>query len=244
LTYDLGGINLANTSQSINYDMAIIKKYVPQMPRLKVVVLPVSYFSFRNDLKDTQEKWRTHFYKRFMGIDISTPPLDIKMWSNILLYSWPATQKFIIKGFIAETVNSMNEVGWQKPEEASRMTDQQKGKQRVMFHETLMREINFKFNEQHLSEALKILKEKGVKVLFVFMPTSPNYFQFTNSDVARMNADMVSNLCRFYGCASLDGQTLGFVQEDFVDEDHLNTQSSERFSKILNERINQLVKTP
>ena len=50
--------NLAAVSQSHYYDRALLEKYLGQLPRLKLVILPISYFSLGYQLDDGIEKWR------------------------------------------------------------------------------------------------------------------------------------------------------------------------------------------
>ena len=87
------GFNLANVSQSIYYDKRLAIKYINKMPNLKLIIIPVSYFSFYLQIHDSKEEWRDYFYYHFCGIEYKDLPIfDIKRYSYIDLYSF----KFII----------------------------------------------------------------------------------------------------------------------------------------------------
>ena len=60
--------NLAATSQSIYYDVELAIKYLPNLPRLTTVVLPVSYFSLEYQLDQGAERWRCYYYYTFYSI--------------------------------------------------------------------------------------------------------------------------------------------------------------------------------
>ena len=50
--------NLANISQTPEYDLALLQKWMPEMTRLKRVIIPVSYFSFRDPKMEEGGDWR------------------------------------------------------------------------------------------------------------------------------------------------------------------------------------------
>jgi hypothetical protein len=70
LPEDLCGaaFNLAAVNQSLYYDEALLRRCIDQMPSLKLVVLPVSYFTLNHQLDTGLEKWRTYSYRYVWGI--------------------------------------------------------------------------------------------------------------------------------------------------------------------------------
>src|SRR5690606_22742388 len=50
--------NAAMVSQSIDYDLEILKKYEGNWDSLKTIVLPISYFSLYSNLENEVESWR------------------------------------------------------------------------------------------------------------------------------------------------------------------------------------------
>jgi hypothetical protein len=61
-------LNLAAPSQTLYYDHALLEKYLDQMPSLKLVILPVSYFSFERQLDQGIERWRSYYYRYEWGL--------------------------------------------------------------------------------------------------------------------------------------------------------------------------------
>ena len=66
--WEVLGFNLANSNQSLYYDYRLMSKYVDKMKNLKLVIVPVSYFSLETQLGETIEDWRSFYYFRFWGI--------------------------------------------------------------------------------------------------------------------------------------------------------------------------------
>jgi hypothetical protein len=238
--FDLKGINLANISQSIFYDTQILKDHLSQMNHLKVVVFTLSYFTLGYDLRDSKEAWREYYYWRFMNIKAPGLKPDLKLASYILLYSWPKVQDYIKEGFKEPLVKGISELGWQIPEKANSMAQDQFGKNRVDFHTKLINRKNLILNETYLQNTLAMLNQRGIKTLFIRMPVSPNYFQYTNSEIYARDTRMIQSLCETYGCTFFDGQKLGYAQDFFADDDHLNTKGSKEFSQLVNLEIHKL----
>ena len=56
------GFNLSNVSQSLYYDTRLTLNYIDKMPKLKVIIMSIGYFSFRYQLSKSSEAWREDYY--------------------------------------------------------------------------------------------------------------------------------------------------------------------------------------
>jgi hypothetical protein len=56
------GYNAAMTSQSIDIDYAILKKYESHLNKLKYIILPIDYFSLTSRIESGIESWRLKDY--------------------------------------------------------------------------------------------------------------------------------------------------------------------------------------
>jgi len=65
------GFNAANVSQTLEYDDAIYEKYQHQLNHLKVIVLPIDYFTLYTTLHSGQEPWRVKNYEIYCKIHLS-----------------------------------------------------------------------------------------------------------------------------------------------------------------------------
>jgi hypothetical protein len=63
--------NFAFPSQTIFLDKEILKKYSGQLTNLKVIVIPISYFSLFSSMDKGLENWRLKNYNLYL--DIQTP---------------------------------------------------------------------------------------------------------------------------------------------------------------------------
>ena len=62
--------NLSHVSQTIDLDLELLEKYGPLMPKLKRVVVTLSYFSLRETLETTEESWRLGRYRQYYDLNI------------------------------------------------------------------------------------------------------------------------------------------------------------------------------
>ena len=62
--------NLSHVSQTIDLDLALLKKFGTQMPKLKRVIVTLSYFSMRETLETTEESWRLGRYRQYYDLNI------------------------------------------------------------------------------------------------------------------------------------------------------------------------------
>ena len=63
--------NAAYVSQSIDYDLEILKKYENRTAKLKFIVIPIDYFSLYNRLETGVESWRIKNYNIYYGFNRS-----------------------------------------------------------------------------------------------------------------------------------------------------------------------------
>ncbi len=73
--------NVSNVSQTLTYDLEIIKKFQDRLIDLKTIVLPVSYFSLYDKLEANKESWRIKNYVIYCGIDA---PGSLRYHSEVL----------------------------------------------------------------------------------------------------------------------------------------------------------------
>ncbi|MDE6682021.1 MAG: hypothetical protein K2J87_01180, partial [Muribaculaceae bacterium] len=62
--------NLANISQTPEYDFALLKEFHPYMKNLKRVILPVSYFTFRDPVLEKMDRGLCVQYKVGMKLPL------------------------------------------------------------------------------------------------------------------------------------------------------------------------------
>jgi len=110
--FDSHGCNMANSNQDFYYDNQLLHKYITTLPKLKTVIVPVTYFSLGFRLTDTDESWRQFFYWNFFQMKEENPIWDIRQFSFIMLYSPRTALEFILHRFNVNLVSNNAPNGW------------------------------------------------------------------------------------------------------------------------------------
>ncbi len=242
--------NLSAVSQSLYYDCALVRKYAPILPRLQLVVIPISYFSFEMELAGTTEEWRSYYYRHIHGI--SHPDFRqetrLRNWSAWYLYGrdfgWQA-----IRGSAPPLVRSDYDPGGgvvdTRPPEKRTLhlkPDYVRTSAPVAFarHATSMHAENRAPHLKDLRGLAATLRQRGVRVVFLTLPVSANYLGRLSPEVRARNAKTVQELCREFGSEWKDySGDPRFTDDDFWDADHLNFPGAAKFSRFLGEEFIQ-----
>lgn len=233
--FGLVGFNLADVGQTLFYDKELALKYIDAMPKLKCVLIESSYFSFGYDLNGkTPEGWRDYFYYHYWGIKQPNLTMDSRAWSYTMLYTPRAVLGYLFRG--APTV-SMERTGWSPFEHGDAISDEA-GRIRVANHDASIRPENYERNISYLKTILSALKERGIGSVIVSEPTYKTYYQFLNTQTEKRDDEILSNLCKDYGCGRYNfTRDQRFTIRDFADNDHLNPDGAKKFSAILGAEV-------
>lgn len=162
--YNYEGFNLANSSQSLYYDYQILNKYINKVPRLKVLIIPVSYFSLGYKLIDSPEYWRGFFYENIYSIPMenNSKSKDLKRFSLIARYGYGETLSYITNGFNLNLTKSLKPKGGhnEKTENFLKKINDHTGGRRVTFHDKCFITDNVKENSLYLENIIRKCKEK------------------------------------------------------------------------------------
>jgi len=175
--------NIANSSQSIYYDMKIFEKYVLKFKKLKKVIIPISYFSLEYNFSGP-ESWKEFFYKRVYGIDpeIIKKRFDIRNYSFLMLYGQIRAISYALKGFDVDLVMTMNKTGYVPVQEGivKKINDMEA----ITLHESIMKKSNIdKEKYLEMQKNIKILSSKyNVKYFNYFFDERFTDVDFVNSD--------------------------------------------------------------
>jgi len=234
--------NLADVSQSLFYDRALLKKYLGQMPSLKLVVLPVSYFSLGCQLDDGTELWRSYYYYKFYG-----------------LYHRDWRQDWNVRNFsdyflCNEQLGGIRNVFWGKIKDVSADYDPWGGwtkraadhagekpmslseSAQVVLerHHDLMKSQHVQENVAILEDIIHELKVRGIKLVLVTTPVTRYYSDGMNAGQYQQMQDILKRLSSDYGVNYYNyGLDSRFSDEDFFDGDHLNLRGAQKFSLLL-----------
>ena len=76
-------VNIANDSQSIYYDIELLKKYFEQLPNLNTIVFDINIFTFKYNLDNGPEPWRALYFKN--TFNIAPQSKELSLFDNFLV---------------------------------------------------------------------------------------------------------------------------------------------------------------
>jgi hypothetical protein len=231
--------NLANTSQSLHYDSQLLAKYLNRMPKLRLAIITISYFSLEFRLTDSPEEWRSRFYYYHYGIrdEVNSPPLlDLRNYSLIALYGLERTRDIYRLGYRINYAEQVQENGWFKSLNDVQTLEESRAraKKSMDFHHDFMKPKYIPENLNALEAMLRNLQARKVAVVFLTIPVFHTYAELMSPEKYQTMQAQIQRLCQTYGVEyynySFDPR---FTIEDFQNPDHLNPGGAEKFSAII-----------
>jgi hypothetical protein len=231
--------NLANTSQSLHYDSGLLEKYLGEMPRLRLAVITISYFSLEFQLTDSPEEWRSHFYYYYYGIrdeSDSSPLLDLRNYSLIALYGIQETRIISSLNYHVSFAEEVDDTGFFKSQNQVQTLDESRAHARrnMDFHHGFMKPKHALENLRTLEMMVRKLQARNVSVVFLTLPVFRTYAELMSPEKYQTMQAQIQGLCRNHGVEyfnySFDPR---FTIGDFQNPDHLNLGGAEKFSAII-----------
>lgn len=235
------GFNISNLNQGLYQDYKVLSKYLPKCKLVKMVIIPISYFSLQTELSLTPEAWRCAYYSIYMGVeaDPSASMFDLRNYSALLLWDGPLG---IIKRLRNIDKINMNEYGYQPPPEQKlniyQIINNKKGKDRVVSYESVMHDNLVNHNVSSLNRIVNELKKRNIKIIFVTTPAYKTFYSNVNKQKYDIMQNTVTDIAKNCG-----GKYFNYFKDDrfelkhFWDNDHLNEEGAKKFSIILKNEV-------
>lgn len=233
--------NAAHVSQGIKYDHFIFNKFISNMDSLKVAIFTISYFSLPSISPEKEEDWRIKYYSIFYdckyhqyrpkyNLEIC-PRLDPLMILNSMLGK-ANHRKVDSLGWCSSSQLLRNESEWEYDGVAAAQRHTH-----ISMDSTIVNE-----NVRRLDEIIQICQKKRISVILL---TTPTYNTYRNNLKKGQLDIMFKYACLFenkydnvYYINLLDSDY--FVQEDFMNSDHLNAFGAEKLTTLLDHYIDSL----
>ncbi|MDR0570914.1 MAG: hypothetical protein LBG71_06830 [Clostridiales Family XIII bacterium] len=232
--FSLDGFNLANTSQSLDLDYEMLKKYGAELGGLKYVVVSVSYFSMFARMEGGSEEWRLKNYILYYGLDVGgaawSPSNRFEILNGTMLQKVQRAYRYLFKrasllevtakGYMpnAAVAQSLEKTG---AEAASRHTNPDTGM--------------FARNKEVVEEIISWCEERRVELIFVTLPAHRAYSGKLDRSQWEATVSYMESLAgshgrvRYYNLLE-DGR---FTDGCFYDADHLNDKGAEKLTRFL-----------
>jgi hypothetical protein len=235
---------LNNAAQDLYYDVQLVNKYLDKMPKLKLVILPISYFSLEYQMDRTKTWTLAPFYYHFWGI----PPqhwdsfINPRYFSLTAAYGWEKVLHYIENGFTDTDWEIMKTTGWwlQGNEELEDTPhESQMGLYSIQRqHIEIMHAEMIPANMKLLENIMAACQSRNIKVALVTTPVHHSYSDFMDRVKYQTMRDNLNYLVNRYQVVYRNYlNDPRFIDADFYSRDHVNTKGSIKFSKIIDEEI-------
>ncbi|MBK9249121.1 MAG: hypothetical protein IPM69_13660 [Ignavibacteria bacterium] len=237
--FSLHGYNLSNVSQTLYYDTHLTKRYLNRMPRLKYVIINISYFSFGEQLIDGREAWRDYYYSQYWDMNFPEMEyLDSKRFSKTFLYTPLRSLSYLLDGFQVNLIKNYEPSGYARIETTEHTQSDSTGYLRVRTHEDCFQERRVEENQRDVEELIRVLQARNITPGIITPPVYATYAKFINSKKMQQNYDRIQSMFSSYNCKYFNYfRDSRFTFDDFCDNDHLNSTGAEKFSRVLNREI-------
>lgn len=223
--------NLANVSQTPLYDLAILKQYAEFMPNLKKVIIPVSYFTFRDPSLEEMEPNRVVQYKIGMKLPLHSD------WSvyNFSIYDFAGYAGRLRSLFVKEEINRCDSLGfglgfdlstrpgnW-KEQTSERVAD--------LTRENPAGVIEVK---KDLNRIIDFCHQRNIECILITTPVWKGFRDAMDKSQYAEMKHIADSLTTRRGVRYFDFFSSGiFTDEDFHDSDHLSDLGATKLSNLL-----------
>lgn len=243
---DESAINFASTSQHHNEDFHILKGTIDRLPKLKHVLLEVSY----NHLElphHPNDYWKNTIYLKYYNVNAFERPTWFKdrlvYLSNPRFYS----HKLMDYYFYKTDHSQLNEYGFDINNYEGVFKKLNYDETKIASHKfkIIDREDTaiFKKNTAYLFEMLDYLQAKKLKVIVATLPLYKTYLKERNPNVVQRRDSVLSVIKKKYSNVILlneETDTLQFTAKDFLNENHLNPDGAKKFTAMVNQKLDSL----
>jgi hypothetical protein len=238
------GLNLANTSQSLILDEQILEKFRQKFARLEAVVLDLTYFSFEYRLYGNSDDYREFLYRRIFQIsgDGGWPSrFDLRDLSALFTFGQDLSKNILFFGFGQNVEKEVTRAGWFDSSHsnypASPISDAA-GKGRADFHTSILNPELTPYNIAAVRAIAALCQRENLHLILAQAPTFETYARHLDPAAEARFQSNVQRLESAYGLKFYDYlRDPRFHQEDFYDNDHLNSSGALKFSKIFDQEV-------
>jgi hypothetical protein len=236
---DSKSINLAHVGQSLDTDLYLLKKMTNQLKNLKLVFIELSYHILEEE-PDGKDHWRNHLYLKYYNLNKFERPSFFLDQS--LIYSNP---KFFLRQIIFNKRNekfndygyNLNDVNIFKGLNYNIESISNSSYKRLKHRH---KEINLSFynkNIKILNDFVEICKKQNIRIIVHIPPVYKTYIN--EMDYEKKNRrDSLINFFDFKKVNIINWEFENLDVKLFSDDDHLNKDGAELYSRFLNKKIN------
>ena len=232
--------NFANTSQSYNYDYAVLTEFGQDLTEDSVLFIPISYFSFNNEvINSTEAEAMSLRYYRFLSpdhipgydpyIDIVTNRVPILSAGEDILQLFPKLNTVLTVQAADNGINT---------EEFIR-----RAQERYSRHFDNKEELFLPERIEDLRHIIEYCQERRITPVLITTPFSTYYNDLVSQDFMKEFYETIDAVASDTGVNYYDyshDERFGANLEYFADSDHLNETGAAYFMDIIWDEVDEL----
>ena len=232
--------NFANTSQSYNYDYALLKEYGSYLTKDSILFIPVSYFSFNDEVvNDTEREAMSIRYYHCLSPE-NIPDYDL--YTDIVTNKFPilSAGEDILKLFPKLNLSLIAFAAEDAIDEAAFAN---RAKERYSRHFDNKEEYFMPERIENLYEIIAYCKEHEITPVLITTPFSKYYRDLVSEEFLREFEDVITGIANDTGVNYYDYSYDARFRDNlayFMDADHLNDEGAAYFMEILMEEVPEL----
>ncbi len=237
-------VNFGSTSQHHKDDNYIMKQSMNRFPNLESVVFELSY-SHLEIPHNNSDFWKNTIYLKYYNVNAFERKTYFK--DKLVFLSSPSiySKKFVDYYILNKNEDHFNEYGYNLNnfKGAFRILDYNEKK--IAKRNFIIRDEEnlqiFNYNRQYFYKMIETVIADNKEVVITCTPTYTTYLNKRNPSILKRRDSILNDIHIKYPevrFLNLEEDTITFGVRDFINENHLNADGAEKFTKKLNEVLN------
>ena len=236
---DLKAFNAAYVSQSLDYDIKILEKFIDELDNLKFVIINISQNTLYQQLDGGVENWRIKNYNIYYDLNVDKNPIN---HSEILSGELRPKLYRLNNYYVANDYKiDSDSLGYGPRSAKIKQNFEDTGKESASRHNIDVENSYLKENLRILDEIVQLCDSNNIKLILFTPPAVKEYT--SNLDMSQMERtrELIRNYERnsskiIYKDFLFDKD---FNYEHYYNADHLNVLGAKLLTKKLNKLIIQ-----
>lgn len=235
--FNIPAFNAAHSSQTLNYDWFLLRKYHDSFINLRYILLPISYQSLFEKLDDAAESWRIKNYKLYYNIhENNYLPYNFEVLSMAPRFNISRLVNYYCRQQYSPGVN---ELGYATSYQSTVKNDLEKMGREAAARNYFKNNNHFKENLGYLQKIINWATERKIQVILFTSPAVESYRQNRDTNQVNQSYKVIEQLVKNNPLVSYHNfiDSPDFTADDFYDGDHLNEIGAKKFTFTLNDLI-------
>jgi hypothetical protein len=237
LGFGVPAYNAANMSQDHRRDLAILEHYLAELPALRTIVLPLSYYSIGAVIEEGPEPWRVKNYAIYMDMPEQASSLEHRF--EVLNARKSVSLRMLMDHLLYGSDNIRCRVNGGAPGRPKPGLDfVAHGKETAARH-TFGPSGHYRINHAYLDRIIQLAAARGIQVHFFFPPCHKAYLDVMDPVQLALARKTGHELARTFQNVSYHdlSEDQRFIEIDFGNSDHLQASGTAKLTRILAEDL-------